>query len=147
VEASNVRGPRRRLLDGMLSATLPSSRHWRMATPTVGRLLRSTIGMWTAALPSGQGSRPPCRPLGTKPLQNQAICPAIRQCRLLADDQLGRLFGRRFSDVIFPKDVQSDNHGQSLGISMLGQPTFPHRCKWYKCTYRPHGAMGWRSLV
>ena len=90
-------------------------------------------------LASHSPNEPPCRSLGTKPLQNQAIYPAVRQCRSLEDGQLKHSFRRRLSDATFLKDVQSDNPRQSLGLSMLGQPTFPYMYKWYKYTCRPHG--------
>jgi hypothetical protein len=122
MDASDVRGPHRRPPDSMPSATHPaigtSRRHGRWPLrPLVGY----HVQWWGCGRPLRPAvkvavSQPSATPSAghkiiAKPLQNQAV----HQCRPPADDQLGcssgraDASGRRLSDVIFPKNVQSDN--------------------------------------
>jgi hypothetical protein len=95
------------------SARRHTVRHstWRTATPTASQLPHPTVGMRTAAPPSGRGGGR----LVVRQIDHQAICWTQNHCKTKssADGRPTRTFvrtrgrpdkfGRHLSDVIFPK--------------------------------------------
>ena len=94
-----------------------------MASSTASRLLHPTVRMWTTTPPSGWGGKsanhPPNQSLDTTPLQNHyKIKPSANAVHQADSKVRPDAFERRLSDMIFSKDVQSDNPVEELRLAI-----------------------------